>query len=1461
MGTDVRALLRFRVLGPLEASREGKSIRLGGERQRALLALLLVHTNELVSTEQLIEQLFSGESSDGAANAVYAAVSRLRRVLESRDGGGVLVTCPGGYRLELGPEQLDAGVFERLLAEGRELLAAGDPASAADRLREALGLWRGPPLADLALLDFVQPEVRRLEELHRLALMERIDADLALGHHAELIPEVERLVVSDPLQERARAQLMLALYRSGRQAQALAVYRETSELLRENLGLAPGRALQELERMVLQQDAGLDTTDRDAPPRHRPEEPVVCPFKGLAFFDGSDSEYFCGRERIVSDLVARLAESALVGIFGPSGIGKSSLLRAGVLPALRAGVLPRSDRWRQVLLRPGEHPCDELARALGGGGLEVVLGRLFPGERLVIAVDQLEELFTVCGRESERAAFLDELAIAARDHERRVLVVCALRTDFYGRFGSYQAFAQLLSQSHVLVGPMDRDELTQAIEQPASRAGLEVERPLVDALVSEVVDEPGGLPLLSTTLLELWLAREGRTLRFQSYRATDGVRGAVARLAETAYTQLGDQERGVARSVLLRLAGGEDGALERRRVPVAELERIDHAERVVASLTDARLLTVSDGEVELSHEALLREWPRYRAWLEEDRVGRRLHSHLTAAAGEWDARDRDPGELYRGARLTGGLDWAGQHRDQLNRLEREFIDSSRFEADRQARRQRSQNRRLRALLLGTGILLFVSVLAGVVALVKQHNASNEARLAADDARAALGRQLGAEAVSAPRIDVAMLLAREAVTLDRSPQTEGTLLATLLRSPAVIGTFALPTNSAPQLALSPDGRTLAVSDGVADDVRFYDARTHVVQRPPVADFFGDQPPAYSSDGSLLVYPSAAFLAVRDAHTLALLTKLPFGPLFTQEATADIPDGSILVAPDRRTVYYAYWLINAAGQPASAYLDRWSLPSGRRLSTTRIGSGALFALRLVDAGSHLVVVGTRRVSVYDARSLRLVRSVTVTPAPALPSAAAISPDGGTLAIGSRTGSVSFVDLSTGHARRGFGGHGAVVASVVYSPDDRTVVTVGDDDKVIVWDPKTAIPVTVLPGPAGQVQGAKISPDGATLYTASLGGVMLAWDLTGNRQFGRRARLGPGLQCCGAVSPRAPPMALSPDGSRFAVRLDASTVGVFSAQTLQRQAWFTIRPNGGVITALAWSPTGSQLAVAGHSGLVQLWTVDGAPRLARSLVGLHSLSGLPEAIQALAFSPNGKLLAASDDNETQSVGDTAALPLALLAIWRAGTGTLVAPPRELGVGNGPGGSDVLAFSRTGKLLAVSLLDGGVLVLDASTGQVSRTLSYPGDVSISLAFAPDGTLATGTLAGTVELWNPTTGERLAPPLLAASAPVTSVAFDPAGQRFATTGYQDGSVKLWFTSTLQQEGPALNTDQGATSTAVFEPAGTGLLVIDDHGAGFTWPTSLSAWGQRACAVAARNLTREEWAQLVAEPRYASVCP
>ncbi|MGH3016299.1 MAG: hypothetical protein ACRDNN_15245, partial [Gaiellaceae bacterium] len=410
-----------------------------------------------------------------------------------------------------------------------------------------------------------------------------------------------------------------------------------------------------------------------------PSAPEVCPFRGLAPFDAAHAEYFFGRERLVAALVARLVGSTRLAVFGPSGSGKSSVIRAGLLPSLANGLLPGSERWRQVLMRPGEHPLAELGRALarvasgeaepdGDDPLAAALDSLGPDERLVLVVDQLEEIFTACRDEAQRAAFADALAALAADADQRVVVVLGIRGDFYGRCAEYQELAAQMGANTVLVGPMRRDELRRAIELPARRAGLQVEPSLVSALVGDVVEEPGGLPLLSTTLVELWEERSGRTLRRSGYVRSGGVNGAVARLAERAYRRLSKRQRERARGILLRLADAEEATPVRRRVPLTELEteRDEDTAAALAVLTESRLVTVDEGTVEVAHEALLREWPRLRDWLAEDAEGRHLHQHLIGAAGEWRESGRDPAELYRGARLASALDWAASHDPELN---------------------------------------------------------------------------------------------------------------------------------------------------------------------------------------------------------------------------------------------------------------------------------------------------------------------------------------------------------------------------------------------------------------------------------------------------------------------------------------------------------------------------------------------------------------------------------------------------------------------------------------------------------------------------------------------------------------------------------------------------------------------------------------------------------------------------
>ena len=500
-------------------------------------------------------------------------------------------------------------------------------------------------------------------------------------------------------------------------------------------------------------------------------EPAGCPYKGLAPFDEQDAATFFGRERLVGELAARSVGFGLLAVVGVSGSGKSSVVQAGLLPSLAAGLLPGSDRWAHVVLRPGGHAAASLDEALAAAPA---------GERLVVVVDQFEEVFTVSNDETERSAFVARLVELAGASEQNV-VVLTIRDDFYGRCAAYPELATLLAANHVLVPPMTREELRRASELPARRAGVRLEPALLDALVDDAIEQPGALPLLSSALVELWHTRDAGWISVESYERTGGISGAVARLAEESFSQLDGPQREAARAVLLRLAGGEGSdAITRRRVPLSEfdLDRNPAAAAVVARFTDDRLLTAGESTVEVAHEALLREWPRLRDWLDEDAEGRRLRLQLTQAAAQWNGAGRDPAELFRGPRLSATLDWTATHGRELNDLEREFVAASRAMSEQEARRQRRINRRLRGLLAAAAVLLVAAAVAGVVALVQRSHARRSATTAE-------AQRLGAQALTVTPPDQSFLYARESYNLEPSPATRGYLFAAEERSPAAL----------------------------------------------------------------------------------------------------------------------------------------------------------------------------------------------------------------------------------------------------------------------------------------------------------------------------------------------------------------------------------------------------------------------------------------------------------------------------------------------------------------------------------------------------------------------------------------------------------------------------------------------------------------------------------------------------
>ena len=724
---------------------------------------------------------------------------------------------------------------------------------------------------------------------------------------------------------------------------------------------------------------------------------TVCPYKGLASFDAADAEYFFGRERLVAELVARLVGAPLLAIVGPVG-------------------------QRQVVGHAGR-PAARARRRRAAGQRELDAGRDPPGRAAAARAPAAppgasRASGTACWRSTSsrscsrpartRPSGPSSSPRSSAPPRAGTVVVLAVRADFYGRCAAYPELSRLLGANHVLVGPMAREELRRAIERPAQRVGLCVEPELVEALLADVEGEPGALPLLSTALLELWLERDGRRLRLAAYARSGGVHGAVARLAEEAYVGLDpEQQADRPRAPVAARRRGRGGAVVRRRIALAELE----GERVAEVVDAARRPPPADG---------LRRRGRGRARGAAARVaaaarlagrGRRgaaAAPHLGAAARAWDADARDPGELYRGARLAAALDWAAGHAAELNAAERAFLAASRTASER-------AQRRLRLVLAGVAALLVLAVIAGVVALNQRGDARAEAT-------AAEAQRLGAQALADDDLDRALLLARQGVALDDSLQTRGNLLAALLKSPAAIGVLRGDGDGLTSLDLSPDGRTLAFID-IDGTVTLLDPRT---RRPAGAAADGSRPHRRAGQARPPALQPRR-LAARGRRVAARRPRRAH----PSRASPGCPRRRIVhltlrFSPDGRTLFASLDRPPRAVHDAPALRRRAA--AGRSASAHRRPLGPVVTLMLTPRRPARRDELRRRPTVIrDARTLRPLRSL-----PVGGDAAALSPDGRTMLAGGRDGSVRFLDLVTGSVSTGLGRHDGAVVKATFSAD---------------------------------------------------------------------------------------------------------------------------------------------------------------------------------------------------------------------------------------------------------------------------------------------------------------------------------------------------------------------------------------------------------------------------------------------
>ncbi len=1114
----------------------------------------------------------------------------------------------------------------------------------------------------------------------------------------------------------------------------------------------------------------------------RPAAVAGFPYRGLAVFGEQDAAWFFGREAATGQVLDRmsrhLAGAGLLVVSGASGAGKSSLLRAGVLPRIRQGGLaaaPGAASWPCVLFTPTRAPLDELAlrvAVLAGTDASAVRRGLAadpdgfalparqaalawplapagdpngavaerdqppPQRRLLLVVDQFEELFTQCAEEGQRRAFITALHAAATaghgpDPSPAALVVLGVRADFEARCAIYPQLASAV-QDRYLVTPMTERQLRMAITEPAKKAGSTVDDDLTGLLLAEVRNgQPGTfgagvLPLLSHALDQAWRSRTGQAVTLADYERTGGIDGAVAASAQRAYDALTPARQAAARQVFLRLtATSSDGVDSADRVTRAELTagtspaEASDVEAVLEAFAAERLLTLAAGTVELSHEALLTAWPLLRdTWLADTHADRIARTRLHATAAEWARHSRDPSYLYTGSLLQAATGTAARigadpaRHPPLTQTERDFLHASSHAHRWTIRRRQGFIALLMALVIGLASVAAFAFLARQDAV---HNAAS----ARHQHAIALSRQLAAESLNIDPTDpvTARRLAVAAWAVFPTGQA-ASAITTLLAEQHQQGMLPADPSTVSAVAFSPSGTLLASAD-VDGTVRLWDPATgRAIGQPLRATVrYGVYGVAFSRDGRLLASGGAD-------GTVRLWNPATGRPVKTLHASARYGVRAVAFSRDGR-------LLASGGGDGTVRL--WDPATGRPVKT-------------LHASARYGVYGVAFSADGDG-TVRLWNPATGQPTGAPIQATSV-----------------------------FNG----VHAVAFSPDGTLLASADGDGTVRLWHPATGrpagAPLQIGSGPNGGVTAVAFSP-GGKLAIGGADGTVRLWDPATGQPAGGPLHATSAQNGVNAV-------AFSPGGTLLASADGDNTVRLWNPATG--------RPVGAPFPAsayygahvVAFSPGGTLLASGGGDGTVRRWNPATGQPVGKTLHASAQNGG----VRAVAFSPRGTLLASGNGDGT-------------VRLWNPATGHLVA---TLQTGTGPnGGVIAVAFSPGGKLLATGCGDGTVRLWNPDTRRPVATL-HATTSSVygvhAVAFSPDGKLlASGEGDGTVRAWNPATGQPVGAPFPTGDGPAGSVnvlAFSPDGRLLASGG-DDGTVRLWQASLFAHAYPALCADVG----------------------------------------------------------------
>ncbi|QKZ24794.1 hypothetical protein HUT05_16435 [Streptomyces chartreusis] len=1147
-------------------------------------------------------------------------------------------------------------------------------------------------------------------------------------------------------------------------------------------------------------------------------EDASSPYRGLARFEPDHHNLFFGRDRLVEELCELVSQRRFAALFGASGSGKSSLLRAGLIPGLQQEIARGDHPAVLRILTPGPRPAATYRHLLTPSGDE---------PESWVVVDQFEEVFTLCKDRAERSRFID-LLLAAREPGSRLRVLIAVRADFYVRCSEHRGLADSLKGVGLPVGPMTADELREAITRPAQAAGLLVERELTARIIEEVLDQPGALPMLSHALLETWRGRKGRLLKLADYEAVGGVSGAIAGTAEEFYAQLSAGQQSTARHLMLRLIEpGQGSADTRRPLSRSELEEWvdpDVAE-VVERLTRARLLSVDEDGVQLAHEALITNWPRLGEWIGEDRERLRHHRSLTVAARTWLEHDRDPGVLYRGTRLARAEELFAND-GSLTVSERSFLLAAL--AAREAEEQAATHaaRRSRLLISSLSAMLVAALVVGLAAW-QQHRDNGRQRTET------AARRIAAVADSLRSTDprTAMLLGVAAWRISPLPESRRSLLGSLTQPE--LGTFNVPApGERPERFLADAGRTLLSIDG-----RIW-RRWDVATGRRTAS--GRLP-----DGTVLaVGPNARVLAIGDSDGARLWDTIAgrwTGAAEPVNAIVDfgVSDRSYVVIgieDDRaqlRSIADGSVLFETRGVPQGRMVagpgDRLVAvcPAGKAPQVWEIGARRALPGDWEDArgscdgehetlafnGAQLAVLSTKGVRVWDIASGRRVADID---APGVQSVA-FTRDGDFLATADsqeiRVWRLS--DHSAPAFRHPLNSQRLQYSGLAWDAT-RPVLRYLEGGTVHLLDLSATVTSAWRERPLAKEL---LSPDGRFLATAERSGSHYRFQL-------RNIRDGHVLTL------PAPPLPVSSDRSMPLARQDRTALLAFSPDS----------------AALAYG-----VSAPGLEAAPQRFTVwDTYHERARTSLNLATPVSL-EGVGAIALGPGGHTLYA---DRTPPVGDPG------IETWDT------ARRRKTAVISAGAGAGFGAFRADPHLVVRP--DGHLLIDDDRTVRAGKAVArdlVQGDGVSAIAFAPDSSrLAVGDLSGRVALWNSALRHRTGilrnvfPVSHDAPETVSALAFSPDGRTLAVGG-TEGTLQLWDTATQQPLGGPVATPGESIDTLAFSTDSGILYAGSAHIPLQRYTVDAKRAVRQVCERAGgTELTREQWGTYIPDAPYRKLC-